>query len=216
MLRFLARSVVLAATLLCLNAQAGPSLFLHPAVQPVQSRIFVDLMIAGLKDEDPQAVLGGFDITLAFDPRYLELQSVDFDTFLGQPIDTIEQVDVVDIASPLATHARLFSVSLLEAADNVCNFCTGPYLADLQGDSFRLARLEFEWLGAIPVRTSIAFVSAELADGLGNMLEVSRLGPAQIEIPEPGTPALICLGLALLGMRYRSRRRLAPGEGARS
>lgn len=217
MLRFLARSVVLAATLLCLKAQAEPILFLHPAVQPAQwqSQVIVDLMIAELKDLDPAEVLGGFDVSLSFDPAYLSLASVDFGPFLGGPGETFELVEDVS-SSPAATTVRLFSLSLLEVSDSACIFCTGPYLADIQGDTFPLARLAFNWRGAAPASTTISFASAALADGFGENLTIGALIPAQVEIPEPGTPALFALGLYLLVMARRGKHALARSEGART
>lgn len=206
MLTLLARSLVLAAALLCARAQAEPILFLHPAVQSVQgqSQVILDLMIADLKKENQAALLGGFDLTLSFDPAYLTLVSVDFDTFLGGPGEVIEQIEGTS-SPPAPTTLRLFSLSLLEMSDTACIFCTGPYLEDLQDDSFRLARLAFSWHGAAPATTTVGFVSATLVDGIGDNIPIAALVPAQIEIPEPGTPALFALGLGLLGMACRSR-----------
>lgn len=209
----LVRSVVLAATLLCLRAQADPILFLHPASQAAQpqSLVMIDLMIANLKDEDPAEVLGGFDVTLLFDPGFLSLASAEFDMFLGSPSDTIELVE------PGAMSVRLFSLSLLEVSDQACIFCTGPFLSDLQGDTFRLARLGFTWHGPAPGSTSISFASATLAGGFGANLPIAALAPARIEIPEPGTPALLGLGLLLMGARSRRRLQaaLARAKGGR-
>lgn len=211
------RSFVLLAALLCLRAHAEPSLFLHPTVQTAQSQslVLLDLMIADLKDEDPAAVIGGFDVTLSFDPAYLALESVDFDIFLGTPgADTFDLVEL-DNPTPAAATVRLFSLSLLEVSGDACIFCTGPFLADLQGDSFRLARLAFSWHGAAPATTTVSFASAALAGGFGENLAIAALVPAQVEIPEPATTALFGLGLVVLGMTYRGRRQLVRAQGAR-
>lgn len=217
MFRLLARSAVLAAALLCLRAQADPILSLQPTVQagPSEPQLILDLMIAGLKDPDPATVLGGFDVKLAFDPTTLSLESVDFDQFLGGTGATFDQVDV-DRSVPAATSVRLFSVSLLEVSDSACFFCTGPYLADLQGSSFRLAQLRFTWHIAQNVPASVGFAGATLADGFGANIPVAALIPAQVEIPEPATPALFGLGVALLGALHQRGRHNARTQGALS
>lgn len=204
---FIARSVVLVVALLCLKAQAAPILFLSPAVQtaPWQSPVTVDLMISGLKSEDPAQVLGGFDVSLTFDPAYLSLASVDFGPFLGGPGETFDLVEE-DLSSPAASIVRLFSVSLLEVSDSACIFCTGPYLANLQGDSFALARLTFDWRAPAPGVTTIDFASATLADGFGAIIPIAALIPAQVQIPEPAAPALLGLGLFLLAWARRGGR----------
>ncbi|MBI9090577.1 MAG: hypothetical protein JEZ12_15275 [Desulfobacterium sp.] len=78
--------------------------------------------------------------------------SVDYDIYLGDESLSEAMVDENGTISgilgpPLLWTLHLDEVSLLEESAATCIWCWPPYLANLQGDRFRLATLNFSAIG---------------------------------------------------------------------
>lgn len=205
---WLARALMLLATLLCLQARANPILYLTPEHQTAQPGEPVTLGLWVRNLVFPAETLGAFDIELTYNADFLSLTSVRFGPALGGQADRIEQVTESTPGNYPAT-VRMLVVSLLEASPETCYYCTpGPYLVDLQSDMFQLATLSFDVMPGAVSSTGIDYAYAVLADGYGEDLHVGLLLPARVDIPEPGTAALTALGLlGLLALRPRTRMR---------
>ena len=150
----------------------------------VGSTFHVDVLATDLN-------LGGYQLSIGFDPLLASLTSISFDTYLGIPfsfqfgqafIDTLELDEV--------------------------SFADTPSLQALQGDAaggnqFPLARLTFlaEQTGA----EEFTFLSTVLTDPLGNPVTTRVLGTivniqdpgGPTSVPEPGTWMLASVAMAI-------------------
>lgn len=166
-----------------LPASAGAiSLSFHvPSIDTQIGQSFaLDLVVSGLGDGGPPS-LAAYDLDVSFDPARLVFDGLVFGSLLGGPLDALQ--DLV-VASGLLDFAEL---SLLPSED----------LDALQPASFALATLHFTATAAGP--SEVAISDALLGDALGLPLMVDSLEPATVTVPEPGTFALLALGLLLLG-----------------
>ncbi len=185
-------------------------LSLQPAVQTAvpNDNISLNLVISGLNTGGPDS-LGDFDINIGFDASALSLQSYSLGTSLGD-IGLFEAADFSsgDLGGGTINIAE---VSFLEADASSCTFCIGPYLDDIQPDSFTLATLDFkvDVLAAGSSTTVFFDTIFALGDGFGNPLEIDSLTNAAINnpgvsVPEPTTLALLALGLMGVARRRHS------------
>lgn len=197
------------------QADATPTLSLIPNVYKIHppQYLFVDVMITGLNSGDTDTLLGAFDLIVIYNANIFDLLSqglmiVSVGTGLGNPHDPLETIVRTDLA-PGAF--RLTEISLLEASSATCVFCVGPYLEDLQGDSFRLATLTFYAQGTLsnPPFTGISIfqnsflLQPTLSDANGNMIDNVVIKNATIEVAEPSGIFLFIVGLFAIGITKR-------------
>ena len=202
--------MILVITLLSGRAAATPTLSLIPDFQRIQPQqnLFVNVVISGLQSGGTNTLLGAFDLTVQFDPNILQflapLSSVG--TGLGDPTDPSQTVVGGNI--PSADTVNFFEVSLLEGSASTCFFCIGPYLADLQSDTFTLATLAFYAPEGRSGRSDISITDQTLSDANGNPISNPTIHDASVVVPEPSSLLLLMGGLAAFGF---VRRRIMQG-----
>jgi len=173
-----------------------------PASQDVNTNdlAVVDLQVVGVGDHTSPS-LGGFDVTVTFNPSVLSFVGATFGGFLGD-IGLVEALGMVTPPPPSGV-VNLFEVSLL----------TGGELATLQSSSFVIASLTFQAItgGSSALSLSKVILSdengVELVDPdlLGGVITVrGGGGGGGTVVPEPSTFVLVasCL-LGLLLRQYR-------------
>jgi hypothetical protein len=174
-------------------ARAATLLVLSPSTTTpaVGSPFDVSLVIDGL-DAGVAPSVGGFDVTILFDPSSLQLTDSSFGTGLGDP-SLFEALADVDTAPG---SVRLQEVSLLSAAT----------LNASQGNPLVLANLEFVLLD--PAATTLKFGSVLVSDELGQRINVDLLGATiggtTNPIPEARTVVLYLIGALAFGWMVRS------------
>lgn len=168
--------------------------------------LLVDLNIAGLQSGGLNTELGVFHLDLYYDPHllfYLPGAS-GWGMAMGETTGGVEALAYADASTPGLL--RLDEVSLLDSLS----------LGQLQGDGFRLATLAFHVMmppGPAPANTILFADDILLADAEGNRIPVAlEQTPVLIlQVPEPGTLALLGLGMAALAWQRRRHRQL-PGR----
>lgn len=205
--------LMLCVLLCCLarTASALPFIYFqadHRVVRPGDN-LMVGVLIGGLRSGDPNALLGGFQIGLHYDPVLDLTAAATFGTGLGN-VALGEAVTGFGIGASDATSrvVDLFSVSLLEGREGSCVFCTGPYLEDLQPDSFLLATLDFHFPSR-PGREldTLIFDASDviLSDQYGTVLPAGPTKQLVVPVAEPPALALMLFGLLLLACMRRHR-----------
>lgn len=184
----LAATALVAVTGLAAAPAGAVSLGLSPpAVSPAPGGSFaVDLVVSDLAG----AVVGGFDVTLGFDPTALAIAGVSFDSQLGA-IPAEATAEAIGGTGTLSLAAfSILSTAALEA---------------LQGDSVRLATIVFEATSAAP--SAIGIAAALLADGPGAPLVLGAppSGTNVTPIPEPAGALVFALGVGLTAAATRRR-----------
>ena len=139
----------------------------------------VDIVISDRGSE----IVSAYDLDVAYDPLGLDPIGVTFGNLLGGPFGSLQDVDlsitgIVDLAE----------LSLLSDAA----------LAGLQPDDFVLATIDFDVLDQ-GGSTDLEFLWAAGNDVKGLRNGVIIPG----SVPEPGSVALLAVGLAALGLRRR-------------
>ena len=200
--------IIFLITLLNGQAAATPTLSLIPNVPKIHppQNLFVDIVISGLQSGATNTLLGAFDLTIQFNPNVLSLLTgapSALGTGLGDPADPLQTVVGANIPAPGTFN--FFEVSLLEGSASTCIFCSGPYLEDLQGDTFSLATLAFFAPGssANPSFTNILITDAILGDANGDPISNPIIRNASVAVPEPSSFLLLMGGLVAFGFLKR-------------
>jgi hypothetical protein len=201
------------STLICGASIANPLISLVPEVAKIHppQNLFVDVVISGLQSGDTNALLGAFDLTVLFDPNVVTLLTIGstLGTGLGDPANPLETLVGGDASAP--GRFEFFEVSLLEASPTTCTFCIGPYLQDLQSDSFTLASLLFYSpeapAGTLFTNFILPADAVVLSDAAGNAITDFRIANASVNIPEPAGGVLIAT--AMFALLVTRKKRLA-------
>ena len=198
---------------------AGPVLSLqpHPGKLHPPENFTVDIVISGMQAGGPNMLLGAFDLTLTYSAAMLQLTGASsLGTALGNPNDATQTITGVDASTP--GFFRIYEVSLLEASNTSCIFCTGPYLDDLQGDSFTLATISFfapGLAGSSYVTFGLDRGSAILGDAAGDPIAGVAF-PADLIVPIPEPDEWLLLATAGFAALLARKRRAQHQIGNRS
>jgi hypothetical protein len=171
----------------------------------------VDINISGLQSGGLNAFLGGWQMDFKYDPRVFVLNMAS--STISDSLGNVALGEVVPFGNTTPGNFFLGAVSLLEADATSCVFCIGPYLSDLQSDSFTLATIGLYAPGASGFSgdSLISTANIILSDAMGNALG-SDINPpnniinprSSIAVPEPGTLLLLLLGVVgLCAVRVR-------------
>jgi len=187
------------------------------------SNVFVNIIISGLQSDGSDTLLGGFQFDFFYDPDFLVFNAGrgGFGSGLGNPYTGQAVTDIGFSSADSLNVINLYEASLLEADPETCLFCTGPFLEDLQTDSFTLATLVFypnpnlvfpdtpAGPGTGNLTTGVAIHNIVLSDAFGNHLPANETAGAFITIvPEPNSFILISIGLVgLASMRVYCRQK---------
>jgi hypothetical protein len=204
-------SALWAAALILCGAGTAEAvvLSLAPAsteVDPGDS-VSLELVISGL-DATATGTVGAFDIDLSYDTAALTFDGYALGSLLGDVGTEALDFSFGDVGGGIINLAEL---SLLETSAATCIFCIGPYLDDLQSDTFTLATLDFT-VDALAEGTSTIIGFSEvyaLGNGAGRPLQIegtrnARLFNPGVGVPEPSV--LLLLGAGLVAGRLVGRR----------
>lgn len=209
-------ATLLVATLPGLPALASPVISLLPDITTVHppGNVYLDVVVSGLHSGGTDTLLGAFDLTLVYNPSAVQLilpGPSHLGSGLGDAADPSQTLVGGD--DSVAGQFRFFEVSLLEASPSDCVFCSGPYLADLQGDSFSLATLVFYAppdSSASGAFTTFRLIDATLGDAAGNAITDFGIRNASVDVhmPEPSGVFLVATAL-FAALRFGRRHALA-------
>ena len=146
----------------------------------------IDVVISGLGAGGPDSV-GGFDLSVGFNPGILSAIGVTFGPYLGDPLF----FEAITESLLLPGSVDFAEVSLLL-----------PFELDaLQPASFTLATLSFQAVGN--GATALSLVSIAVTDAFGDPLPITT----GIMVGEPAT--LLLLGSGLAGLAGLGRKKLS-------
>ena len=202
---------ILAALLLfsSLAAADAVSVSLVPSVvgiYPFDNFAF-DVRVSGLQSGGTKTLLGAFDLTISFDPNFLTFRPTQstFGSALGDSSDPAQTLIGKQTNSP--GNAEMFEVSLLEASSSTCIFCTGPYLEDLQSNTFRLGTIAFLAHFPASFQTTQVTLMGDLSDADGNLISnTSFSGALVVSVPEPASVTMCLAGIVLVIRKARCRK----------
>lgn len=198
------------AVLTSSQANAVPVTFsLLPSSQTASTGtpVSLDLTISGLTAGGP-ASLGDFDVDIGYDTGALFFQGYT----LGASLGDIGLGEALDFSlGDLGSSINIAEQSLLDPDPSSGPSFFGPYLDDIQSDSFVLATLDFlvvDLAAGASTTVSVATVNAA-GDGFGLPLAVASTQDAIIrnpstQVPEPTVLALLAGGLISLRIFCRS------------
>jgi hypothetical protein len=193
----LVASVVLAG--ITFPAAAQLTLSLAPSTQTtgLGGEVTYNIDISGLKSSPDYngPALGAFSITLDFDSSTASAQSVTIGTLLSNagPGNDFQVSDLSTPGQIYLSDMSFDSAALLEASQPA-SFVLGSFT------------LEGTGLGSTAISFDLANTSLSDENGLGLTLSTAN-GATLTVVPEPGTCALV--GLGLVGLVAQSRRRLS-------
>lgn len=135
--------------------------------------------------------IGGFDITVGYDPLLLSFNNVIFGSYLGDPT-----AEALVIATPSIGNVNAYEVSFLSPSELIL----------IQPDDFVLFTMDFNAVGT--GTSPLTFDSVPLSDQVGGQISPSQLTNGSLAanpVPEPGTILLLGAGLAgLFAWRRKS------------
>ena len=209
MKKFAIASLLLATLGLSGQVSAIPVISFEPQpparINPGQN-FFLDVNISGLQSGGTNTLLGAFSLDVHYDPSLL--QYLPMSSLMGSALGDIDAGEAIVGGTSGSGVFSFLELSLLEDSAATCIFCIGPYLEDLQGDSFKLATLAFYApFDAIVSGPSTLFWmdNVVLSDALGN--EILQVSSPAISVPvsEPSSFLLLGIGLIPLWLKKRSR-----------
>ncbi len=188
------------------SAQSGvilDAVVSDPSVS-VGSVFDVDLVISGLGNGIAPSV-GAFNVILNFDALILSAAGVTFSSFLDGGLFFSLQ----SVASGLG-FVDVAEISFLEGSLSECIFCFAPFLDDIQPDTFTLATLLFNAIGAGNSALKFGFVDIKDSDLDATELQVTaNNGAVEVvaaDVPEPNTILLVAIGFVSIVSLKRNRR----------
>ena len=138
--------------------------------------------------------IGGFDITIGYDPLLLSFNNIIFGSYLGDL--TLFEADAgTSLQSGGTTNA--YEVSFLATTE----------LLKLQPDAFLLFTMNFDAIGT--GTSQLAFTDALISNDLGDPIIPTDLKNGSIDVnpvPEPNNLLLLCAGLGILMVWQRKFR----------
>ena len=193
------------------GAAATPVLSLVPETDKVHppENLYVDIVLSGLAHTDASSLLGAFDLTIHYSSASMIFQPIgsSLGSGLGDPTDPAQTL--IGSNNDVPGVFRFFEVSLLEATSSGCQFCSGPYLEDLQNtDSLVLARLLFYSPGKVGDFATFIAPRDEvvLSDANGVQITDFDIVNGMVRMPEPA--GLMLVATALLAAAALRRRPL--------
>jgi hypothetical protein len=192
-----------------LNNAGAAIISLSPASTTASAgdSVSLDLIIGGLGDFAPDS-LGDLDVDISYDLSVLTFDSYSLggylgDIFLGEALD----LSFSDMGGGIINIAEL---SFLDADSTSGPSFFGPYLDDIQPDSFTLATLDFTVDFLLEGTSTIVAIDTinALGDGFGLGLDVEGTNDAiiynpTVNVPEPKLWTLLLIGLIGLGFSKR-------------
>lgn len=167
----------------------------------VGNTVTVQLHVGGLGAGTAPS-LGVVDLDITVDPAILSFASGQFgDPTLGDQLD-LSGFGASSSATANASGVNLFELSLDSAAT----------LDAAQAPSFIVASVSFMALGA--GTSTIGLTVNSVGDSVGNPLSASISTASVTALPEPGEAGLMAVGMLLIELKRRRRRRAdsAPGS----
>ncbi len=207
--------VLISTLLLGLSGQAFalPIISLNPNTSSVipGQYFFIDVNVSGLLSGGTNSLLGAFSMDVLFDPNIVRLDILG--SYLGNSLGDLFAAEAIADGVEGSGIFSFYEISWLEDSAGNCILCTGPYLEDLQGDSFTLATLAFysptDAIASGPT-TTFSTANVLLSDAFGDEIPSVSNPSVTISVPEPPIFSLLGIGLALLG--YRNQKPVLKNE----